>query len=132
MKRFTQILMILISLTVLTSCDKIETPLTNGYYSGSLSFQGQIYFDAIIFSENTYEEVPSGGALNQKFPCLTEGSYKIKNGIITFSPNNSPTCSCSACLLTGDFELIQDGNNIIFQKGFGQDLQIYSLTQIID
>ena len=124
--------MTLISLTVLTSCDKIETPLTDGYYSGSLSYQGQLYFDAIIFSENTYEEVPSGGALNQKFPCLTEGTYKIKNGTITFIPNNAPTCSCSACLLTGDFDLIHEGNKIIFQKDSGQDLQLYSLTQIID
>lgn len=124
--------MTLISLTVLTSCDKIETPLTDGYYSGSLSYQGQLYFDAIIFSENTYEEVPSGGALNQKFPCLTEGTYKIKNGTITFNPTNSPTCSCSACLLSGDFNLIQDRNQIIFQKVSGQDLQIYSLTQIIE
>jgi len=124
--------MTLISLVALTSCDKLETPLTNGYYSGSLSYKGQLYFDAILFDENTYKEVPSGGALNQKFPCLTEGTYKIKNGTITFIPNNSPTCSCSACLLTGDFDLIREGNKIIFQKGSGQDLQIYSLTQIVD
>jgi len=124
--------MTLISLAVLTSCNKLDTPLTNGYYSGSLSYQGQLYFDAISFSENTYKEVPSGGALNQKFPCLTEGTYKIKNGTITFIPSNSPTCSCSACLLTGDFDLIQEGNKIIFQRGSSQDLQIYSLTQIID
>jgi hypothetical protein len=132
MKRITQMMMTLISLIVLTSCDKLETPLTNGYYSGSLSYQGQIYFDGILFDENTYKEVPSGGASNQKFPCLTEGTYKIKNGTITFIPNNSPNCSCSACLLTGDFDLIQEGNKIIFQKGSGQDLQIYSLTQIVD
>jgi len=124
--------MTLFSLIALTSCDKLETPLTNGYYSGSLSYKGQLYFDAILFDENTYKEVPSGGALNQKFPCLTEGTYKIKKGSITFIPNNSPTCSCSACLLTGDFDLIRDGNKIIFQKGSGQDLQIYSLTQIVD
>jgi hypothetical protein len=132
MKNITKILITLISLTVLTSCDKLETPLPDGYYSGSLSYQGQIYFDAILFDENTYKEVPSGGALNQKLPCLTEGTYIIKNGTITFIHTNSPTCSCSACLLTGDFDLIRDGNNIIFQKGSGQDLQIYSLTQIVD
>jgi hypothetical protein len=131
MKKIT-FLLLTFSLLVFTNCDKLDSPLTNGYYSGSLSYQGQLYFDAISFNDNTYKEVPSGGALNQKFPCLTEGTYKIKKGTITFIPSNSPTCSCSDCLLTGDYDLVQEGNKIIFQRGSGQDLQTYSLTQIID
>jgi len=132
MKKIVLILMIFSCSLILTNCTKLDSPLTNGYYSGSLSFQGQVYFDAISFNENTYKEVPSGGALNQKFPCLTEGTYKIKRNKITYIPSNSPNCSCSDIILTGDYELIQDNNKIIFQKGTGQDLQIYSLTRNID
>ncbi len=132
MKKIALLLITFICLTVFTNCDKLDSPLTNGYYSGSLNYQGQLYFDAISFDGNTYKEVPSGGALNQKFPCLTEGTYEIKKGTITFMPSKSPTCSCSTCLLTGDYDLIQEGNKIIFKKGSGNDLQTYSLTQIID
>jgi hypothetical protein len=119
-------------LFILSDCNKPNAPLTNGYYSGSLSYQGQLLFDAISFNEDNYEEVTSGGARNQKFPCLTKGTYRIKNNKITFTPNNSPICSNSNFLLKGEYSLIQEGYKITFQKGTGQDLQIYTLTQIID
>ena len=120
------------SLAILMSCNKLDTPLADGYYSGSLNYQGQLLFDAISFNGDNYEEVASGGALNQKFPCLTKGTYQIKKNIITFTPNNSPVCSNSDFLLKGEYSLIQKGNKITFQKVTGQDLQIYTLTQITD
>jgi hypothetical protein len=120
------------SLAILMSCSKLDTPLADGYYTGSLSYQGQLLFDAISFSGEKFEEVASGGALNQKFPCLTKGTYQIKKNIITFAPNNSPVCSNSDFLLKGEYSLIQEGNKITFQKGTGQDLQIYTLLGIID
>ena len=135
MEKSTKIIlaiMIISSLLIFTGCKKLHTPLTTGYYSGSLNFQGQLVFDAIIFNGNNYEEVPSGGALNQKFPCLTKGTYQIRGNLISFSPNNSPVCSCSACELKGDYSFIQEGNKITFQKGSGPDVQIYSLTQILE
>lgn len=120
------------SLAILMSCSKLDTPLADGYYTGSLSYQGQLLFDAISFSGENYEELASGGARYQKFPCLTKGTYQIKKNSITFTPNNSPVCSNSDFLLQGEYSLIQEGNKITFQKGNGQDLQIYTLTQIID
>jgi hypothetical protein len=35
-----------------------------------------------------------------------------------------------ACLLSGEYTLIQSGNNIKFQRGTGNDLQAYNLTLI--
>ncbi len=120
------------SLAILTNCNKQDTPLTDGYYSGSFNYQGQFIFDAILFNGDNFEEAASGGAQNQKFPCLTKGTYRIKNDIITFTPNNSPVCSSSDWLLKGEYSLIHEDNKITFQKRTGQDLQIYTLTQIID
>jgi hypothetical protein len=135
------LLMTLISLSIFSSCEKLDTVSTDGYYSGSLVYRGQPLFSAISFNGNNYEEVASGGALNQKFPCITKGIYKIKHNTISFFPVVMPVvpdCTCAVmfteikfdCLLRGDYILIQSGNNIKFQRGTGNDLQVYNLTLI--
>jgi len=140
-KRTLFFLMTLTSLSIFSSCEKLDTVSADGYYSGSLVYQGQPLFAAISFHGNNYEEVASGGALNQKFPCITRGTYKIKHNTISFSPTVMPVvpdCTCTVmftnikfdCLLSGDYKLIKSGNNIIFQRGTGNDLQVYNLTLV--
>lgn len=135
------IIMVVCSCFIFSDCEKQDTFSTDGYYSGSYSSQGQILFDAIIFDGGNYEEAASGGALNQKFPCLTKGTYKIKHNTISFIPKVMPVvsdCKCVVmftdvkfdCLLCGDYTLIQSGNNIKFQRGTGNDLQVYNLTLV--
>jgi hypothetical protein len=134
------VLMTSASLFIFLSCEKLDTVSTDGYYQGSLVYQEQPLFSAISFHGNNYAEVASGGALNQKFPCITEGTYKIKHNTISFSPSVFPVipdCQCGMftsvtfdCLLNGDYHLIKSGNNIKFQRGEGNDLQVYNLTLI--
>jgi hypothetical protein len=118
------------SLCIFSTCKKIDTFSFDGYYSGSFTYKGQVQFDGLIIKENNYEEAASGGALNQKFPCLTKGTYKIKNNTITFVPSVMPDCLCFECLLNGEYKLIQNGKNIIFQKVTEDNLQIYNLTLV--
>jgi hypothetical protein len=132
------LLMTFTSFSIFSSCEKLDTVSTDGYYQGSLVYQEQPLFTAISFHGNNYAEVASGGALNQKFPCITEGTYKIKHNTISFSPSVFPVipdCQCVMltsvtfdCLLNGDYQLIKSGNNVIFQRGTGNDLQVYNLT----
>jgi hypothetical protein len=110
-----------------TSCTK-DNITKDGYYSGSFTYQGLIKFDALIISGNNYQEAASGGALNQKFPCLTKGTYKIKGDIITFTTSVEPDCLCYDCLLKGEYKIIQSGKTLEFQKEAKDGLQIYSLT----
>lgn len=135
------LLMTITSLSIFSSCEKLDTVSTDGYYQGSLVYQGQPLFAAISFHVNNYAEVASGGALNQKFPCITKGTYKIRHNKISFFPTVMPVvpdCTCAVmftnikfdCLLSGDYTLIQSGNNIKFQRGTGNDLQVYNLTLI--
>lgn len=134
------LLMTLTSLSIFSSCEKLDTVSTDGYYSGSLVYQGQPLFAAISFHGNNYAEVASGGALIQKFPCITKGIYKIKHNTISFAPTVFPViphCQCGMftsvtfdCLLNGEYKLIKSGNNITFQRGTGNDLQVYNLTLI--
>jgi hypothetical protein len=133
-------LITLISFSFFSGCEKSNTVSTDGYYQGSLIYQGQPLFAAISFHGNNYEEVASGGALIQKFPCITKGIYKIKHNTISFAPTVLPVipdCQCGMftsvtfdCLLNGDYKLIKSGKNIIFQRGTGNDLQVYNLTLV--
>jgi hypothetical protein len=133
-------LMTFTSLSIFSSCEKLDTVSTDGYYQGSLVYQGQPLFAAISFHENNYAEAASGGASNQKFPCITKGIYKIKHNTISFAPTVFPVipdCQCVMftsftfdCLLNGDYKLIKSGNNIIFHRGTGNDVQVYNLTLI--
>lgn len=125
------ILMIFCSLFIFSDCKKLDILSADGYYQGSFSYKGQLLFDAIVFDGSNFSEVASGGALNQKFPCIiTKGTYKINHNIITFVPSVMPDCLCFECLLNGDYTLVESGNKIIFQRGTGNDLQIYNLTLI--
>jgi|ERR1035437_1078460 hypothetical protein len=128
------------SIVIFASCTKEDTFSTDGYYSGSFSNQGQRTFTAIVIDGSNYSEVPSGGAYNQKFPCVTKGTYKITNNTISFNAivlPIVPDCQCGeltgvkfGCLLNGDYTVIQSGENIVFQRGTGNDLQVYNLTLI--
>lgn len=132
--------MTLPGLSIYSSCEKPDTVSTDGYYQGALVYQGQPLFAAISFNENNYEEGAFGGALIQKFPCITKGICKIKHKTISFAPTVLPVitdCQCGRftsvtfnCLLTGDHKLIKSGNNIIFQRGNGNDMQVYNLTLV--
>ena len=132
--------MTLTNLSIFSSCEKLDTFSTDGYYSGSFSNQGQRTFTAIVIDGSNYSEVPSGGVYNQKFPCVTKGTYKIKNNTISFNASVLPVvpdCQCGVltgvsfdCLLNGDYTLVLSGEKIVFQRGTGNDLQVYDLTLI--
>ena len=81
-----KILIFILLLTAFSGCEKQDTVSSDGYYQGSLVYQGQPFFSAISFNGNSYSEVASGGALIQKFPCITKGTYKIKQNTISFAP----------------------------------------------
>ena len=134
MKRIALLFMILTvsNLFLCTGCKKVDTFTYDGYYSGSFSYKGEVLFDALSISGNSFKEQPSGVALNQKFPCLAEGTYKIHKNTITFTTIRFPDCSCSECLLNGEYSLIQSDKNIVFQKEIDGELQIYNLTLIED
>jgi hypothetical protein len=135
-----KILIFILLSTVFSGCEKQDTVSADGYYQGSLVYQGQPFFSAISFNGNSYSEVASGGALIQKFPCITKGTYKIKQNTISFAPTVFPAipdCQCGLftsvkfdCQLNGDYKLIQTGGKIIFQRGSGNELQVYTLTLI--
>ncbi len=135
-----KILIFILLLIAFSGCEKQETVSTDGYYQGSLVYQGQPFFSAISFNGNNYSEVASGGALIQKYPCITKGTYKIKHNTISFAPTVLPVipdCQCGMftsvkfdCQLDGDYTLIHSGKNIKFQRGTGNLLQVYSLTLI--
>jgi hypothetical protein len=135
-----KILIFILLLTTFSGCEKQDTVSADGYYQGSLVYQGQPFFSAISFNGNNYAEAASGGALIQKFPCITKGIYKIKHNTISFAPTVFPAipdCQCGMftnvkfdCQLNGDYKLIQSGNNLKFQRGTGNELQIYNLTLI--
>jgi hypothetical protein len=135
-----KILILILLSTTFTGCEKQDTVSTDGYYQGSLVYQGQPFFSAISFTGNNYSEVASGGALIQKFPCITKGIYKINHNTISFSPTVLPVipdCQCGMftsikfdCLLNGDYKLIQSGNNVKFLRGTGNEMQVYNLTLI--
>ena len=135
-----KILIFILLLATFSGCEKQDSVSSDGYYQGSLVYQGQPFFAAISFNGNNYSEVASGGALIQKFPCITKGTYKIKHNTISFAPTVLPAvpdCRCGMftsvtfdCLLNGDYTLIHSGNNIKFQRGTGNLLQVYSLTLI--
>jgi hypothetical protein len=124
---------------MLFSCKK-DTFSSDGYYSGSFSSQEQRTFTAIVIDGSNYSEVPSGGVYNQKYPCVTKGKYRINNNTISFYATVLPVvpdCQCGEltgvkfdCLLIGDYTLVQSGEKIIFQRGTGNDLQVYDLTLI--
>jgi len=129
-KHFLTPLVVCIFITFFfTSCTK-DNFTNDGYYSGSFTYQGLVKFDALIINGNSYEEAASGGALNQKFPCLTKGTYKINGDIITFTTSVEPDCLCDDCLLKGEYKLIQTGKTIEFQKEAKDGLQIYLMTLI--
>jgi hypothetical protein len=135
-----RILIFILLLTTFSGCEKQDTVSSDGYYQGSLVYQGQPFFAAISFDGNNYAEVASGGALIQKFPCVTKGTYTIKHNTISFAPTVLPVipdCQCGLftsvkfdCQLNGDYKLIQTRGKIIFQRGSGNELQVYTLTLI--
>jgi hypothetical protein len=119
------ILLILTLIFIFSDCNKQDTFSINGYYSGSFSSQVQSTFTAIVDGLN-YSEVPSGGVYNQKFPCLTEGTYKITDNSISLNAMVLPVVPyCQSgeqtdvkfdCLLNGDYTLVQSGEKIVFKE----------------
>jgi len=91
----------------LIRCEKKDPTseyIPEGYYSGIFIFSEDTIFDAFIFSADTFSEIPSGGVMHQKFPCLVEGTYVIQDGKIEFSilkyPEEGSSCDPDI-LLTG-------------------------------
>jgi hypothetical protein len=120
----------------LIGCEKKDpTPeyIPEGYYSGIFIFSEDTVFDAFIFNADTFCEVPSGGVMHQKFPCLVEGTYIIQEGIIEFSilkdPEEGSNCD-PGILLTGSYDMILAGNKLEFMKGEGDVKQHYIIKKV--
>jgi hypothetical protein len=111
------------------------TYIPDGYYSGSFIFNGDTVFDAIVFETDSFCEVPSGGVIHQKFPCLVGGVYSIQEKDIEFSilkyPVISDTSTCdSDIFLSGVYEMVITGDRLEFWKGDETQYQKYKLEKI--
>ena len=120
----------------LIACDKKDTSpnyIPEGYYSEIFIYSEDTVFDAFIFKADTFMEVPSGGVLHQKFPCIVEGTYEILDGIVEFSihkyPQEGSDCD-SDILLSGAYEMMLEGDNLEFVKGEGVSKQHYKMKKV--
>lgn len=105
-----------------------------GIYTGFFKYQGKNYWSSIEFSNDSYEEWPSGGAMYQKsFGCMSLGTYSIKESSIRFEADSFKSHIvyevCGAMLLPGEYSVnyisIQD--SIVFEKGTGVNRIVYYL-----
>jgi hypothetical protein len=126
----------------LISCEKDDynksVLIPDGFYSGSFIYSGDTLWEAIIFNADTFKEAPSGGLQmgEQKFPCIVEGLYSIKNENINFNVYKYPPFDkypppyelCDSDIyLCGDYKLKISGEEISFWKGEGVLRQTYKL-----
>ena len=121
---------------ILMGCEKkdfVPEYIPEGYYEGMFIFSEDTVFDACIFNADTFCEVPSGGVMYQKFPCLVEGTYKIREGLIEFSilkyPAEGIICD-PEILLSGSYEMILSGNKLEFMKVEGDSKQQYKMQKV--
>lgn len=130
MERSWILIFLICCASAISGCKEQEDLIVQGYYQGSFDYQGKIVFDAISFDGDNYAEVASGGVMNQKFPCISKGTFSIRKNTITFRPDNKDECPYPEYFLTGDYSFSQTVNTIVFQRGTGTDRQTYSLTLI--
>ena len=123
-------LLLFYCLIIISGCKEQDDLIAHGYYQGSFDDQGKKLFDAISFDRDHYTEVPSGGVMNQKFPCISKGTFSIRKNAITFRPVNKDDCPYPEYFLSGDYSLTQTGTTIVFQRGTGNNCQAYNLTLI--
>lgn len=130
------ILFVAIVFFTLMGCEKkdlVPEYIPEGYYSGIFIFSEDTVFDAFVFNADTFCEVPSGGAMYQKFPCLVEGTYKIQEGVVEFSilkyPEEGINCD-PEILLSGSYDMILSGDNLEFMKGEGDSKQHYKMKKV--
>jgi hypothetical protein len=128
--------LIAIVLIALFGCEKKDPTfeyIPDGYYSGHFIYSEDTVFDVIVFDADTFSEVPSGGVMHQKFPCLVEGTYVIQDGKIDFSilkyPEDGSNCDPEK-LLTGSYDLKMSGESLEFIKGDGGNKQLYKLIKV--
>ena len=125
------------TLTILiNSCRKTDTNngsiVKNGTYIGT--FQRQVSGGGIIsnvtitFSSSDW----SGQSQYQKYPALCGGTYKISAaGQIAFENSCPWTAEFDwSFILSGDYKLIADGNNIEISKDYNDLFKdVYKLTR---
>ena len=136
LKSVQSILFVAIVFFTLLGCEKKDPDpeyIPEGYYSGIFIFSEDTVFDAFVFNADTFCEVPSGGAMYQKFPCLVEGTYKIQEGVVEFSilkyPEQSIYCDPDI-LLSGSYDMILSGDDLEFIKGEGDSKQHYKMKKV--
>ena len=130
MKRFIQALMILIILLTCFSCDKEEEKIfLNGYYSGTFTLGNATYSELISFTDEFYIEFPSLGIKNQLLPCFSHGYYELDGNTITFDRAEKTNCSGPDRLLSGEYDIIQMGDTLIFEKGLGDEYVVYTMIE---
>jgi hypothetical protein len=131
------ILFIILTMTILfESCRKTDTGnvpiIKNGTYTGTFQRQvsgnGIISNVTIIFSSANW----SGESQYTKYPALCRGTYKINAAQqITFENSCFWTAEFDwTLILSGDYKLIADGNNIeIFKDYNGVFKDVYKLVR---
>ena len=80
-------LLFFLMFVALLACKKESIKLNNGFYGGTFKYDTLILTEGLIISDDSFEELASGGALQQKYPhyCLTKGTYKIQGEMIFFN-----------------------------------------------
>ena len=128
---------------ILISCNKDnqlhpDYKITDGYYMGTFSYQGEKYFSEIVFDKNKYEEWPSGGFLYQKaLTCLSIGRDTIIDDILSFKLDsikyNFPGWECNPNMfLPGEYKinLINEEDSLVFSRGLKANLIVYNLKRL--
>lgn len=131
--------LIIIALIILTCCNKEkitnEVPILEGLYEGYFAFRGDTIWEQLYFKADTFIECASGGLQPelQKWPCITEGIFEIKEDSIHFDVHTYPPSS-AVCnpeiLLTGKYFLSVSGELLNFRKGEGELRQTYNLNHV--
>lgn len=141
-KQYLNLLLIaIIGLVTLIGCDNDDrvkvNPLTNGYYSGTFTYDSLTLWESFSIENGNFSELASGGVWFQKFPvyCLTEGSYKIIDDKIYFEniqvvqpPNKDVNVCNEEYLLMGSYfvENYSD-TSIVFWRTINEKKQTYDL-----
>jgi hypothetical protein len=110
--------------------------ISDGHYMGHFVLDNINYWCSIEISNKTYGEWPSGGIMYQKdMGCLTTGSIKIIEDIITFTLDSYkfPGFPCDIRMpLPGEYRinLITLNDSLIFSKGLENNKIKYYIKKV--
>lgn len=137
-----KIVLILFSSILILGCSEDDLKISEfggGIYQGYFEYNNGKYYSAIAFSDNNFEELPSGGVMQQKdFFYYTKGHFSITNKSIHFNVTSKYEGAIPAIYLIikdwyleGDFKVnFISRDSLSFERGTGNRKIIYSLRKM--